>query len=114
MTDQEILHKPFDLETHKKNFINYFEAVILKDGTVEYAVPSHTEYVYKTMIKNLNITREELFKMDCGTFDFYKAQTGLILCWSNHYDFLNRMPTDKQIITLAKLIQEGLTTNAKY
>ena len=29
----------FDYETHRKNFINYLEVIINKDGTVEYAVP---------------------------------------------------------------------------
>ena len=46
MTDQEILHGPFNIETHKKTFIDYLEVIIRPDGIVEYAVPSH---MYKLM-----------------------------------------------------------------
>lgn len=46
MTQQEILQAPFDIETHKKTFIDYLEVIIRPDGTVEYAVPSH---MYKLM-----------------------------------------------------------------
>lgn len=33
----------FDLEKHKQTYVQYLEVVILEDGTVEYAVPSHQE-----------------------------------------------------------------------
>ncbi len=33
----------FDLEQHKQTYVQYLEVVILEDGTVEYAVPSHQE-----------------------------------------------------------------------
>ena len=46
MTQQDVLHAPFDLEIHKKTFIDYLEVIIRPDGTVEYAVPSH---LYKLM-----------------------------------------------------------------
>lgn len=41
MNDLEILHGPFDLQTHANHFINYLEVIILNDGTIEYAIPSH-------------------------------------------------------------------------
>ena len=43
MSEEYTLYCPFDIEKHKKTFINYLEVVILEDGTIEYAVPSHQE-----------------------------------------------------------------------
>jgi hypothetical protein len=31
LTDIEVLHNKFDIETHKKTFVYYLEAVILED-----------------------------------------------------------------------------------
>ena len=33
----------FDYKTHKENFFYYLEVVILEDGKIVYAVPSHQE-----------------------------------------------------------------------
>ena len=43
MDKLKVLHSPFDVKVHKATFVNYLEVVILEDGTVEYAVPSHQE-----------------------------------------------------------------------
>ena len=43
MNQQEILRGNFDIATHKEFFTNYLEVVILKNGKIEYAVPSHNE-----------------------------------------------------------------------
>ncbi|GAB6761703.1 hypothetical protein [Bacillus cereus] len=40
---QETLRGPFDIETHKKCFVDYLEVVIDEEGTVMYATPSHQE-----------------------------------------------------------------------
>lgn len=87
---QRVLHSPFDVETHKKTFINYLEVIIHPDGTIEYAVPSH-------MIKLTEIygkTSEEMFE------DYYASgnvgaildpvewickQTGCISVWTDGY-----------------------------
>lgn len=39
----------FDLEKHKQTYVQYLEVVILEDGTVEYAVPSHQEKLIALM-----------------------------------------------------------------
>ena len=53
----------FDYETYKKNFINYLEVIINKDGTVEYAVPSHQQKLLNLYCKNHNVTMEELWNL---------------------------------------------------
>ena len=42
------LNSKFDIEQHKKKYINYLEVIIFPDGHIEYAVPSHQATV--TMI----------------------------------------------------------------
>lgn len=108
----EVLHSPFDLETHKATFVNYFETVILPDGKIEYAIPSHDKYVENRMKAVFNITDEDIYSAAMSVYDFWYANVGLILCWSNFYKFATNKPTDAQIKTLAMLIDEGLTTNS--
>lgn len=60
---QRVLHSPFDIETHKRTFKNYLEVIILEDGTVEYAVPSHQEKLISICMSKLNITRDQLNDM---------------------------------------------------
>lgn len=61
----------FDLEKHKAKYINYLEIVILEDGTVEYAVPSHQLKLMDIAMKKLGKTREEIGDM-CPK-EFYAA-----------------------------------------
>lgn len=37
------IYCPFDAEKHKAKYINYLEILILENGKVVYAVPSHQE-----------------------------------------------------------------------
>lgn len=58
--DQKVLSEPFDIETHKKTFIDYLEVIILQDGTVVYAIPSHQEKLIALACEKLQITRDVL------------------------------------------------------
>lgn len=61
MIEQEAtLNSPFSFERHKRVFHNYFEVVILEDGTIEYAVPSHQEKLITLACERLHCTRDEL------------------------------------------------------
>ncbi|PFJ42704.1 hypothetical protein COJ15_05020, partial [Bacillus thuringiensis] len=62
MNQQQVLHSPFNIETHKKTFINYLEVIIDAEGTTMYAVPSHQEKLISLACNTLKITRDELFK----------------------------------------------------
>lgn len=110
MNEQEVLHSPFNIETHKKTFINYLEVVILKDGTVEYAVPSHQEKLVALAINKLNITRQELEDMCPQEFYFdynvwLASLTDTICVWN---DFYQGVLNEQQRETLEKLKSENL------
>lgn len=69
MENSQILYKPFDINTHKANFINYLEIIITKDGKIVYAIPSHAnklECIY-AMSKGLDPNDYQ------DKFDFWQA-----------------------------------------
>ncbi|MED2737709.1 hypothetical protein [Bacillus toyonensis] len=75
--DQKVLRGPFNIETHKKQFVNYLEVIISEDGTVMYAVPSHQEKLIKMACEKLNVEREEIHDL-CP--DEYKWDYMVWLC----------------------------------
>lgn len=54
------MNKPFDIERHKQTFINYLEVIILNDGTIEYATPSHQEKLISIACSKLSVSRDRL------------------------------------------------------
>lgn len=102
------VYSKFDLEKHKKTFINYFETIINPDGTIEYAVPSHSEIVIRKYLEKKRITREELYNMIwCDIYDL-ADELGIIMCWTNQV-YMCKNPTKEQLNILDILIKEGLT-----
>lgn len=95
----KILHSPFDIETHKANFINYLELVILEDGTIEYAVPSHQRKL------------EQLVSAECpvdmyGNYlEWLMEQSGAVCVW---YDGYIGKPNARQKQSIIKLVRAGL------
>lgn len=68
MTDQnKVLHSPFDIETHKKTFIDYLEVVITSDGVIHYAIPSHQEFCINYAMQI------GMFKDRDALYDFFKT-----------------------------------------
>ena len=111
MTETEVLMNPFDVETHKKTFINYLEVVILENnGKILYAVPSHQELLIKLACEKHNVTRDELNDM-CPPeyyFDFIKwlhMVSKAIPVWNEYYI---GEPNEEQLETLKMLKREGL------
>lgn len=96
----EILHSPFDIETHKANFVNYLEVVILSDGTIEYAVPSHAAKLESL----IGETDEEPW---LDYFEWLTYKSGAIAVWNNFY---HGGANDAQRATLEMLAREGLYT----
>lgn len=112
MNRNNILNSPFDINIHKVHFINYLEVVILEDGKVEYAVPSHQEKLIKLAMNKLQVTRKEL--EDLCPQEFYADFTvwlssisKAVPVWNEFYD---GTPNEKQLETLKLLQQEGLYT----
>ena len=110
MTQQEILHRPFDIETHKKTFIDYLEVIIRADGTIEYAVPSH---VYKLMSifagDDYDVsTISNMFLNDASgltPIEWLCKKTGCISVWTNGFE---GTANEKQIEVLKQLAAENL------
>ena len=88
MDQDMILHGPFDPEIHKQAFVNYLEIIIRKDGTVEYAVPSHQEKLISVAMSDTGKSRREIFDM-CPPeyyFDVIKwlcSLTGCLAVWNS-------------------------------
>ena len=54
------VYSEFDLEKHKKTYVDYLEVMIGEGGDVHYAVPSHQEYAIWAACQKLGVTRYEL------------------------------------------------------
>lgn len=118
MNPIEILQGPFDIETHKANFVHYLEVVIAPCGTVHYAVPSHQEFLIQTIMKQKNLTREEVV-MACPEelrWDFLrwlcKESGGYLPVWEDFYENENLPLTKEQKNALKKLKKHGLFRGA--
>lgn len=53
----------FDLEAHKAKYINYLEVLILENGSIVYAIPSHQECLISLCTHKMNISRQELLDL---------------------------------------------------
>lgn len=112
MTEQQILHSPFNIETHKNHFINYLEVIIRDNGIIEYAIPSHQEKLISVCCEQMGISRQELLKM-CPKeycFDFLSWLCKVSNCVSVWNDFIWGEPNEKQIESLKALKENGIYT----
>ena len=90
------VYSKFDLMKHIQTYVNYLEVVILEDGTVEYAVPSHQEKLIHIACEKLKCSRKELIDM-CppeyyGDFIVWLCQlTKAVSVWTDYiqYDTFN-------------------------
>ena len=107
----EVLHSPFDIDTHKDIFINYLEVVILKDGTIQYAIPSHQEKLMKLACQALNLPRHMIEAMCpkeyyCDYMLWLSKLSGACAVWNNYTEAYEY--TEEQIQQLKVLREEGL------
>ena len=107
----EVLHSPFDINTHKDTFTNYLEVVILKDGTIQYAVPSHQEKLMKLACQALNLPRDVIEIMCpkeyyCDYMLWLSKLSGACAVWNNYTESYEY--TEEQIQQLKLLKEEGL------
>lgn len=111
----KILYQPFDLQTHKKTFVDYLEVVILEDGTIEYAVPSHQEKLIDVCCRRLNVDRKTLADM-CPPEHWFDYLTFLcetsnsIAVWT---DFYKGEPNSQQLKSIDILKTHGLLKGDK-
>lgn len=84
------LHCDFDVEKHKKTYINYLEVIIMPTGKVSYAVPSHQVKLESIACHKFGVEKEELSNM-CPRErwldynDWLMEVTGCIMVWTNFY-----------------------------
>jgi hypothetical protein len=101
------LYCPFDIEKHKRTFINYLEVIIRPDGVVEYAVPSHTQKLESILCEKLGISLQQLHNSVPQEYYFdYSSwlcqQSGCILMWDYKCIGPNAV-TPEQMATIQKL-----------
>ena len=113
MNSYEVLHSPFNIETHKKTFINYLEVVISPEGVIEYGVPSHNAKLENILMEQLNISREELNKLCpreywCDYNTWLCMKTGYIMVWGSPNSYIIGEPNEKQKEALDMLKREEL------
>ncbi len=111
MDEKYSIYSKFNLEQHKKTFVNYLEVIVLEDGTVQYAIPSHQEAGIRLACQKLGVDRKTLNDM-CPReywFDFLNwlsMISGVMFVW-NEFVMVNE-PTRKQIAILKKMKMSGV------
>lgn len=96
------IYSDFDIEKHKANYVNYLEVLILSDGTIKYAVPSHQELAISLACKKLGVTRDELCKMTpidfyCDWLKWLCSKAEVVSVWNDYivYDSINKTQYNK-------------------
>lgn len=114
MVDEyEVLHSKFDIKVHKKTFVNYLEVIMMPDGQIEYAVPSHSEKLISVAMKMKNCSRSKLYDM-CPEEYYFDVntwlcnETGCLAIWDNR---VVGNPNNIQQNCLNILISEGLLSS---
>jgi len=110
MQEKYGVYSEFDIQKHKKTFINYLEVMIDRNGKVHYAVPSHQEWAIKEACRQKNITREELCNMTppehyLNWLPWILSQCGCVAVWN---EFFIGRPNKKQMTKLTALKMQGL------
>lgn len=121
---QQVLHSPFDIETHKKTFVNYCEVIIDEEGVVHYAVPSHIEkllsmYIDKRYGPDSDVDRESvnkeireaLWKYGFDGIEYLTKFTGTISVWTFGF---KGTPNQKQLNMLKTLRMSGVYLGPVY
>lgn len=111
MKEKYDVYSEFDLEQHKKHFVNYLEVMIDEDGKVHYAVPSHQEWAIAEACKRLGVTRQELSDMTPPEFYFDWLNWLLMQCksvavWEDFY--MAPMVNKRQYAALRRLKMDGV------
>lgn len=110
------LNSPFDIEQHKKTYINYCEVCISREGVIEYAIPSHQSYLERIGASQRHMSIDK-FRLTCPP-DMYTAymewlvrETGYVVCWTigYMYESINRF----QQHSLDKLISNNLVEDKR-
>ena len=102
---QQVMHEPFDIETHKRTFVHYLEVCLDETGHVHYAVPSHQEWLIKYACNKHNMTRKELEdkcprERWCDYMLWLTEQTECIAVWETAFVGKINSLQQKSLLTL--------------
>ena len=105
------IYCPFDLEQHKKTYIDYLEVIIAEDGNIMYAVPSHQEKLISLACSRLKVSRDELAarcprSMYFDYMGYLCGEARAMAVWNDRCVAVN--PTSKQIAALRRLKLAGV------
>lgn len=106
-----ILQSDFDFATHSKSFHNYCEVVILEDGKIEYAVPSHDQKLLSVVAKKYATTIPMLVHKFEGEAQawYWEICSYNTRCMqvTNEYAKFFFMPTQRQLAAASLLVKTG-------
>lgn len=88
MEEKYGLYSEFDIKKHKETFVNYLEVLILPNGKVVYAVPSHQakaeELAAKKLRKTVQQIRDKYSSERYGDYlEWLLFFTGACAVWNN-------------------------------
>lgn len=101
------------MRTNAKDFIdshehiNYCEAIIYQDGTIEYANPSHIKALERATGKDVNWIYDRM-PITSSPLHWLIEYTGCVCVWSD-FSITPTNPTKEQMNTLELLIENNLT-----
>jgi len=107
-----VLSQPFSIELFKKAYYLDLEVMIAPDGTVEYALPSHQEFLVNKAMELQGWTRDELWAACPPEYHYNVLEWliplagGYIPVWPQ--GILEYPLTKKQVASLRKLKLAGL------
>ena len=103
------LNCEFDINKHKKTFLDYLEVLILENGKIVYAVPSHQRKAEDIACEKLGITRDELVDMCppkyyCDYLVWLLSLTGSVSVWDTCY-IVGKNGMNKKQKSMLKLLK---------
>ena len=111
MSSEYSIYSPFDPDKHKDTYKNYLEVLLLEDGSVVYAIPSHQEKAMALACERLGVTRELI--CDMCPIQYYADFLNRLLSLTNSVSVWNNMIScwsiyKKQVATLRMLKSKAL------
>lgn len=91
------------IKNHKH--INYCEAILFEDGSIDYAIPSHQEYLVAEYMKRTGMSKEEVWEeipITASPIDWLIDKTKCIIIWYDSF-MRNKTITQSQFNSLSKL-----------
>ena len=106
------MHCDFDIEQHKKTYVNYCECIIDRNGKIHYAIPSHQGFLEILGAGENLLTRQEYVyscpeEMYCDYLTWLLQDNECVAVWSDGW-YSPVRPNARQRSSLLKLISNGL------